>query len=321
MFDFEDYELFLPVQGFPGIFASDYGTIKDSTGEILRQFYWHDYIYVKLKHPLSLKWTSKAVHRLVLLAHDPIEDHNKYHVNHIDGCKSNNRRSNLEWLTPRENNYHAGRERLTDKCIPVDVMMVATGKVGSFPSCEMASGILKTNTDNVILATKKPNNLVHGYGWRIKRHDTDWLPFDVRMTDPLTWQTGSNHNPVDVRNLNTNVLLTFNKQGDAAEYLGISEATMSNLLSSNQRLTPDWWQVKYVSDTWQMVPDKWLRLAQDNSNIRPVKLTHPDNSSVSFVSATDCAKYLNVGTTTVLYNLKSKHGQVNKHGYKFEYYL
>lgn len=321
MFDFEDYEVFLPVHSFPGIFASDYGSIKDVTGELLRQFYWHDYIYVKLKHPLSLKWTSKAVHRLVLLAHDPIDNHSKFHVNHIDGCKSNNRRSNLEWLTPRENNYHAGRERLTDKCIPIDIMVVESGVVGSFPSCEMASGYLGTKSDNIILAAKKPNNIVHGFGWRIKRHDDEWLPFDVRMYDKETWQTGSNHSPVDIRNLESNDEKTFNRQQDAASYMGVSDATLSNLANNNQRLTPDWWQVKQIHEPWQDIKDKWIRLAQDNDNLRPVKLTTVDGSVMSFISVVDCANYLGVSATNILYNLKHLHGKTNKNGYKFEYYL
>ena len=50
MFDYDDYESFLPVQGYPELYAGNYGTIKNEFGEILRQFYRNDYLYVKLKH-------------------------------------------------------------------------------------------------------------------------------------------------------------------------------------------------------------------------------------------------------------------------------
>ena len=53
------------------------------------------------------KTPSLGIHRLVLMAFDPRENMKDLYVNHINHIRDDNRLENLEWVTPKENNYHS----------------------------------------------------------------------------------------------------------------------------------------------------------------------------------------------------------------------
>lgn len=65
-----------------------------------------DYQIINLSKLDGSKRTFR-VHRLVMMAFNPIENMDELEVNHIDGNKKNNKLENLEWCTASENQIHA----------------------------------------------------------------------------------------------------------------------------------------------------------------------------------------------------------------------
>ena len=106
-------ERFLPVTNkeVPGVmegryFISNYGNVYDSLKDAsMAQRDNHGYKYVDLMTIHGTK--NMRVHRLEMLTFEYNPDYQSLQVNHIDGNPSNNKLSNLEWTTPKENTDHA----------------------------------------------------------------------------------------------------------------------------------------------------------------------------------------------------------------------
>ena len=97
-------ETWKTITDFPNYDISNYGNVKNIiTNKLLRIPHNDGYKCISLRH--NGKDKSFKIHRLVAIAF--IENpENKSDVNHKDKNKGNNKVSNLEWMTRKENNIH-----------------------------------------------------------------------------------------------------------------------------------------------------------------------------------------------------------------------
>jgi len=71
------------------------------------------YGYLQINLYKDLKRYTRLIHRLVKETFDPIENMEHLEINHKNGIKNDNRKSNLEWNTTVENINHASKMNLS----------------------------------------------------------------------------------------------------------------------------------------------------------------------------------------------------------------
>lgn len=112
---------FLPVQGYEGLYeVSSTGVVRSvdrvvtgrdginypRRGQLIQSSPNKSVEYLQVSLWKNNKGISHYVHRLVAQAHIPNPE-GLLEVNHIDGCRTNNNVTNLEWVTRQGNAQHA----------------------------------------------------------------------------------------------------------------------------------------------------------------------------------------------------------------------
>ncbi|WP_353990062.1 HNH endonuclease [Pediococcus argentinicus] len=157
-----------PIPGYEGIYeASDDGTIWTSKGKTTYRTLANGQKQKRVwqRRQLSLKREKRVrsthydlrielwkngkhktylVSRLVALAFNPNPE-NKPCINHLDGNTFNNKPSNLEWCTYRENQMHAFRTGLNKSPNPITLVSAFDNTRHSFISMAEASRWLGMN--------------------------------------------------------------------------------------------------------------------------------------------------------------------------------
>lgn len=152
-------EIWKDIDNFEGYQISSFGKVRcfrDFHGNITDSFRILNpiadkdgYLYVDLYKDGKQK--HKRIHRLVAEAF--LEPQKDKVVNHIDGNKINNRYTNLEWVTPKENSTHASENGLY-KTRPIKI--VETGEIfDSVKECAKALRVHPSDINHAISGSKK----------------------------------------------------------------------------------------------------------------------------------------------------------------------
>ena len=180
-----DNEIWKDVNGYEGYYkVSNFGKIKSclrivknglgNADRIIKSRIIKPYKDNHGYHMVSLSKDGKVkkhkVHRLVAEAFISNPE-NKPTVNHLNEIKYDNRASNLEWATYKENNDHGGHNERVSKTLskPIEQLDKNGNKISSFESvreASLATGIHIMNIKSCL--AHKNRTYAGGYKWRYK---------------------------------------------------------------------------------------------------------------------------------------------------------
>ena len=171
------------IDGYNGYFVTEEGLVFSSKSNRFLKFSYDKQGYKRVGLSMGCyKTKTIKIHRLVAQAFIPNPE-NKGDVNHIDGNKSNNNLSNLEWCTRSENIKHAFDNNLkiiTDKQRDRFILMVKSQTGSKNPASRMIVNIetgevfntikevlplvnLKRTTFQAMLSNQNPNKTKYKY--------------------------------------------------------------------------------------------------------------------------------------------------------------
>ena len=280
------------------------------------------YTNYRLKHDSGATVTIGR-HRVIALAFlHPGVDTSNLVVNHLNGLKHDDRPDNLEWTTYTGNMHHAGLNDLTGKCIPLSVRDVDTGEVTKYPSIVDYARKWGISKFAINYRVKKGETRVfpERKQYRIGHGDEPWfIPKDIEkaVLENTTFK------PIMVRNVLTNQVVTFPKISDMVIGLNIPAPTISLWLSAaNQPVLPGFIQIKLAcsNEPWREVKDPYLELAEYTRQKPIVAVNEQQGIRLLFMSGVECAKKMNLKTSTLNARLKTKGTKVYNDGYSYSYY-
>lgn len=163
------------------------GEVLDTAANsILGTFTGHNgYIFVYMRSPDLRSTKNVQQHRLMALAWLPNDDFmNKPIINHLDGVKSNNALTNLEWCCQADNVDHAVETQLIDCSVVMKSRDVVTGEIQAYRSvAELSRKLgLSRGWSGQTYAERLPGHLYNSR-YEVKRAD-DLSPWYYEGTDP-----------------------------------------------------------------------------------------------------------------------------------------
>jgi len=316
---------YFEVPGYPNYIISKCGNVYNKVKNIFLTGSVNPKGYLNFRLSNNGKAHTFGLHRLLGIVFIPLPeletDYKKLVINHIDGVKSNNTLSNLEWTTQHGNVLHAGLNGLSTKCKPILVRDVKTKLVTEYDSyldCGIDLGFSKDQISNRV------NYKIFGQifpEYKQYKHvlDTrDWIDHtDIEKNINLYGRS----NVVLLKYVLSNKVLKFNKMSDLAKHLNLSSSTITKYVKrKEQPLLPGFLLMKLEKDNipWRIIEDPYYEIEIFN-NIKPI--VHINNGKIAiYENIYECSRGSNISIPAIYWRLHNTKTKSKKDSNKFIYY-
>lgn len=220
-------EIWKDIKGYEGLYqVSNLGRVrsfKDKNNIRVLKPAGKPYLMISISNNQH-KTKRYLVHRLVAQAFvENIE--NKAQVNHIDGNKLNNKASNLEWTTPKENINHAWKNNLTTPTYKKVYQYNLNGSfIKEYESVTLASKMTNILVTDISQCCNDKKKSAGGYQWSFEKN-TKSIQYYKRKTNAKKI----------IQILNGNVIKKFDSLTKAQEETKILKTSIANCLKKRTK--------------------------------------------------------------------------------------
>lgn len=242
-------------------------------------------------------------YRYVLIAHkgyDPNPTRNT--VNHIDGNSSNDKLSNLEWATVKENVQHSYDIGLRNpQQQEVDAWDIVANKTMRYPSVNELVRVMHIPNTTIRKRLNNPNNIVYDGRWRFKHSGDDWLPVETDEERNKRFRPKTGVNAVKALNVVTGEITYFEAAADAARSVGLGSKDLNKHIQLKQNACTFGFLFRNVKDEFPEISDDFKTLVKtlgiDCRIISGWKLSK--GNEVKYLNIAGAAEFLNTTESTV----------------------
>lgn len=168
-------EIWKKIEGYPSYSVSNIGRVRNDTRDKLLKLVRNRCGYIVARLNIEGVQKTHTIHRLVAMAYIP-NPLNKPEVNHINEDKTDNRVSNLEWVTRSENILHGTRSLRVSQAMTnhpnISKHILQFNQRGEllaeYPSSMEASRITETSWRHISACCHGKRKTAGGYLWKYK---------------------------------------------------------------------------------------------------------------------------------------------------------
>lgn len=256
----------------------------------------------------------------------------EYVINHKNGIPGDDRIENLEWVTYQDNTHHAIMSGKVPVMTPVQVRNIDTDEVLYFPSILSCARYCNMSRDQIIRRIDIGHDRIFPERLQYRRclegfdPNTPWP--DIKDVEKHI-ATNTNIRKVLVHYCLTDEVVEYESSREVAAALNIGDSTICVWLNEPGQLVhllPDNKTVvrfKYAYDDapWRPLNNIYAEISETDQCLRQVIVhnTLTDQYKL-YRSAKDCAKDMNLLTTTLNWRLKSNGTIVYKDGCTYRYF-